>query len=216
MPTASQMKNMLKRSEGRVKFTIKANETITHRIEDELTQNIVYNFKKAIEPLQQDDKLLCVLVQFPESFHYDIQERKYVDKVLQFFSNVPIVLEMRNAKWQNESVYNELRQRNVGWCITDNPQFKNSMKLAYTATSNISYMRFHGRNAKNWYTGDNRTRYDYLYSDEELETFIPDLAKLVELTTIVQLFFNNHAKSQAAINAKKLELLLKNYIFNGD
>jgi hypothetical protein len=32
---------------------------------------------------------------------------------------------------------------------------------------------------------------------------------MLKHTKIVQLFFNNHAKSQATINAKKLELLLK-------
>jgi uncharacterized protein YecE (DUF72 family) len=70
-------------------------------------------------------------------------------------------------------------------------------------------MRFHGRNAKMWYDGNNVTRYDYLYSDSELETFIEPIKILLQLTNIVQLFFNNYAKSQAVINAKKLELMLK-------
>jgi uncharacterized protein YecE (DUF72 family) len=156
-----------------------------------------------------DKLLICALFQFPESFHYEKQERLYLDSLLKEVSDIPIVVEMRNIKWQNDQVYNALRQRKVGWCITDNPNLKNLLKLDYVITSDIAYMRFHGRNAKNWYTGDNVTRYDYLYSDSELQEFVEPIKHLLKHTKIVQLFFNNHAKSQATINAKKIEVLLK-------
>jgi uncharacterized protein YecE (DUF72 family) len=52
--------------------------------------------------------------------------------------------------------------------------------------------------------------YDYLYTVSELETFVLPIKELLYHTAIVQLFFNNHAKSQATVNAKKLELMLKN------
>jgi len=57
--------------------------------------------------------------------------------------------------------------------------------------------------------GNNVSRYDYLYSDSELQSFIEPLKELLKRTKIVQLFFINHAKSQATINAKKIEMLLK-------
>jgi len=53
------------------------------------------------------------------------------------------------------------------------------------------------------------SRYDYLYTDAELKTFINPIKELLKHAKIVQLFFNNHAKSQAVVNAKKIELLLK-------
>jgi uncharacterized protein YecE (DUF72 family) len=122
----------------------------------------------------------------------------------------PMVLEMRNAKWQNDRVYNSLQQRKIGWCITDNPKLPDLLKLDFVLTSDIAYIRFHGRNAAMWYKGDNITRYDYLYSDTELQEFAEPIKHLLKNAKIVQLFFNNHAKSQATINAKKIELLLKN------
>jgi uncharacterized protein YecE (DUF72 family) len=70
-------------------------------------------------------------------------------------------------------------------------------------------MRFHGRNKAMWYKGDNVTRYDYLYNDTELKSFVEPIKHLLKNTQIVQLFFNNHAKAQAVINARKIELLLK-------
>ena len=209
MPTAVQMQNMITRTDGNVKFTVKAFQDITHATDKSRYIPLVMEFKKALEPLLTDNLLVCALFQFPESFHYDKQERIYLDSLLKEVTDIPIVVEMRNTLWQNDQVYNALRQRKVGWCITDNPNLKNLLKLDYVVTSDIAYMRFHGRNAKMWYGGDNVTRYDYLYSDIELQAFVEPIKLLIKNTKIVQLFFNNHAKSQATINAKKIEMLLK-------
>ena len=122
--------------------------------------------------------------------------------------DIPVVVEMRNIQWQNEKVYTALRERKVGWCITDNPNLKNLPKTEYIWTSEIAYIRFHSRNAEMWYKGDNVSRYDYQYSDVELQAFVNPILELLKHTKIVQLFFNNHAKSHAAVNAKKLEMLV--------
>jgi len=209
MPTSEQLQRMIDRSGGKVRFTIKAFQDLTHAADKSQYQPLVSEFKKALEPLRNKNLLLCALVQFPESFHYEKDERVYLDLLLKEMTDIPVVVELRNAKWQQDIVYNALRQRGVGWCITDNPKLRNLPILDYIITSPIAYMRFHGRNAKLWYSGDNVTRYDYLYSDDELKLFVEPIKHLLRQAKIVQLFFNNHAKSQAAINAKKLELLLK-------
>jgi uncharacterized protein YecE (DUF72 family) len=213
MPSPLQMQNMISRTGGKVKFSVKAFKDITHASANATDtsnyQSLIYEFKKALDPLQKENLLLCALLQFPESFHYEKQERIYLDALLKEFSGIPAVVEMRNTQWQNEKVYDELRERGIGWCITDNPSLKNLMKLDFTSTSEIAYMRFHGRNSQMWYKGDNVSRYDYLYTDAELQTFVNPIKLLLKNAKIVQLFFNNHAKSQAVVNAKKLELLLK-------
>ena len=209
MPTAAQMQNMIERSQKRVKFSVKAFQGLTHNYEASQYKLLVYEFKKALEPLLIDSLLLCALFQFPESFHYEKERRVYLDLLLREVSDIPVVVEMRNSKWQNDQVYDALRERHAGWCITDNPNLKNLMKLDYVSTGDIAYLRFHGRNAQMWYNGDNVTRYDYLYTDTELQEFVEPIRQLLMRARIVQLFFNNHAKSQAVINAKKIELLLK-------
>jgi len=209
MPTPEQMQNMITRTSGKVKFSIKAHQDITHAQDKTQYQPLVDDFKKALEPLQNDNLLLCALFQFPESFHYANEERIYLDMLLKELTDIPIIVEMRNIKWQNDQVYNALRQRQIGWCITDNPALKNLPQLDYIITSPIAYMRFHGRNSAMWYKGNNVTRYDYLYNDTELQSFVAPIKHLLQHAKIVQLFFNNHAKAQAAINAKKIEMLLK-------
>ena len=209
MPTPDQMQNMITRTSGKVKFTVKAYQDMTHAADKTQYQPLITQFKKALEPLQKDNLLLCALFQFPESFHYDKAQRLYLDALLKEIPDIPVVVEMRNTLWQNDQVYNALRQRQIGWCITDNPALKNLPTLDYIITSPIAYIRFHGRNSQTWYTGDNITRYDYLYNDSELQSFVEPIRHLLQHAKIVQLFFNNHAKAHATINAKKIELLLK-------
>jgi uncharacterized protein YecE (DUF72 family) len=215
MPTQEQMRKMYIKSSGRLMFTVKAFQDMTHSSyagaygDKSRFQPLVAEFKKALEPLLTENKLLCALFQFPQSFHYEKEERIYLDNLLKEISDIPVVVEMRNVKWQNDQVYNALRQRRVGWCITDNPKLKDLLKLEYTTTSDIAYMRFHGRNANDWYKGDNVSRYDYMYSDEELQEFVEPIKYLLQHIRIVQLFFNNHARSQAVKNARKIEMLLK-------
>ena len=209
IPTSEQMQNMIRRTSGKVHFTVKAFSGITHSPDKSQYQSLVNEFKKALDPLLSANLLLCTLLQFPESFHYEKGQRIYLDLLLQEFYGIPVIVEMRNIKWQHDQVYNTLRQRQIGWCITDNPNLKNLLKLEYIRTSPIAYMRFHGRNAQMWYKGNAVTRYDYLYNDAELLSFVEPIKQLLQHAKIVQLFFNNHAKSQATINAKKIELLLK-------
>ena len=208
MPTAAQMQNMVTRTNGKVQFTVKAFNGLSHAPDKSQYQPLADEFKKALEPLQNSGNLLCTLLQFPENFHYEKDQRIYLDLLLKELSDIPVVVEMRNTKWQNDQVYNALRQRNIGWCITDNPSLKNLPKLDYIQTSDIAYIRFHGRNAQNWYTGNNVSRYDYLYTDTELQEFVKPIKYFLQNAKIVQIFFNNHAKSQATVNAKKLEMLL--------
>ena len=209
MPTPAQMLNMVTRTDGKVKFTIKAYKDLTHSPDKTQYQTTAADFKKALEPLQTAGVLLCALLQFPESFHYEKEERLYLDSLIKELKEIPLTVELRNTKWQNDQVYEALRQRQTSWCITDNPDLKNLPKLDYITTSQLAYIRFHGRNSQMWYKGDNVSRYDYLYTDAELQTFISPLKELLKQTKIVQLFFNNHAKSKATINAKKIEMLLK-------
>jgi len=210
MPTASQLEKMALRSGRKMKFCIKAFKGLTHEIVPEETEKTVTEFKSALEPLQKKNLLLSVLLQFPQSFHYDDKERFYLDSLLKLMAGLPLTLEIRNIKWQNDKVYAELRKRGIAWCVTDNPDLKDLPKLEPILTSNAGDIRFHGRNKEMWYKGNNVTRYDYLYNDAELLEIIPIIKELMGKASLVQIYFNNHAKAQATINAKKLKMLLLN------
>jgi uncharacterized protein YecE (DUF72 family) len=78
------------------------------------------------------------------------------------------------------------------------------------ATSEIAYVRFHGRNYQQWWKGDNVTRYDYSYTDEELGPWADRLVDLASQQDVKEVlaFFNNHRRGQAARNAQMFEAML--------
>jgi uncharacterized protein YecE (DUF72 family) len=91
MPTPVQMQNMIARTGGKVKFTVKAFQGLTHAPDKSQCQSILSEFKKALEPLQRASLLPCALFQFPESFHYEKDERVYLDLILKEASDFPVV-----------------------------------------------------------------------------------------------------------------------------
>jgi len=106
-------------------------------------------------------------------------------------------------------VYAELEQRNIGIVNTDSPELDKLPEPSSLATSDRGYVRFHGRNRENWWSGDNVSRYDYLYSDEELKEWAARIEKVLAKVKVLFLAFNNHHKGQAVVNAFQLASLLR-------
>ena len=76
------------------------------------------------------------------------------------------------------------------------------------ATSPVGYVRFHGRNYKTWWKGDSKTRYDYLYSEDELQEWVPKIRQMEGEADVVYVFMNNCFGGQAAKNAADMQGLL--------
>ena len=68
-------------------------------------------------------------------------------------------------------------------------------------------VRWHSRQADNWYRSD-KERYDYDYSDAELEEWVDGLREAAGRTEQALLLFNNCHRSQAAANARRMRELL--------
>ncbi|TFG78580.1 MAG: DUF72 domain-containing protein, partial [Spirochaetales bacterium] len=75
-------------------------------------------------------------------------------------------------------------------------------------TGGLGYLRFHGRNSDNWWNGDNVSRYDYLYSVEELEACAPRIKRMAKVARVLLVAFNNHAKGKAVRNATELKTIV--------
>jgi uncharacterized protein YecE (DUF72 family) len=208
MPNEYQMSSMVKRSSGRLRFSVKAHRTLTHSVTISSWRDDAREFRQALYPLVNQNLLTSVLLQFPQSFHYAVDERKYLDSLIAEFAGLPLVAEFRHASWQNERVYDGLRKRNVGWCVCDLPSLKNLPTSRPKITAAGAYFRFHGRNAEAWHGTNARDRYDYLYRDDELEAYLPVITSLSSQASIVQIYFNNHAKGNAVVNAQKMKILM--------
>lgn len=209
MPNARLTQGMVNKTGSGFQFSIKAHQTITHKIDNSLINKEIEIFLKGIDPICSAGKLAEVLLQFPYSFHYNSENRLLLDKICTGFGTVPLAVEFRNSQWQKKSVTDELTSRNVAMVNVDEPQIDGLMKPDSIVTSQkIGYVRFHGRNKENWWGGDNVTRYDYLYSDKELTEWRSRISTMLVQTAVVLIVFNNHSKGQAVQNARRLKQLM--------
>jgi uncharacterized protein YecE (DUF72 family) len=207
MPKAENVLELLARTRKPIDFSIKANQALTHKVDPATWHDSVAEFSKGIAPLQEAGRLCVVLLEFPCSFHYHDAERRYLDKILKALSPFPLVVEFRGADWFNARVIDGLKERRVGLCSVDVPRLEGLPPLSDLVTSDIAYVRFHGRNEATWWNGDSGTRYEYLYSKDELSAWIPRLEAMSTQAKKVRVYFNNHRRGDAPTNAKELMAL---------
>jgi uncharacterized protein YecE (DUF72 family) len=208
MPKAANLAKMAEKTSGKVKFSIKGNQEFTHHIEVGHWRGVVKEFRESLYPFLKEEVLLSVLLQFPQSFHYDRDRRLYLADLIREFGDVPLVAEFRHESWQRQAVYDGLSERGVGLCLCDMPDIRALPKFAPVVTGNVAYLRFHGKNKDSWYGTNARDRYSYLYSDEELAAYAPVLREISSKAAVTQVYFNNHARGAATRNAKKMAALL--------
>ncbi len=216
MPTAERMLSFYERSEGRVKFSVKACRLLTHEVKQDWFLQ-AQAFRTAVLPLLEKNVLSTVLVQFPESFHYTDNNRFYLSALIKAFDELPVVIEFRHRSWIRESVFAGLEERKAGIVFCDMPPLKNlpdGFTLGTPFIGTNAYIRLHGRNQSGWYVsveddgnGGDRPRYNYEYSESELKTFLPVIKKAQEEGRTVQMFFNNHPKGTGFKNALQMKKL---------
>jgi len=221
-PKPSTFAGMVRRTEDDFLFAVKAHRSLTHdltkdnaRNTEGITRNTegitrsAQDFKMALQVLSDANRLAAVLLQFPYSFHYTPENRKHLDQVCRLLSGLPLTVEFRNSEWQREQVYQAMRERGISLVNVDEPSLPRLPVPGDTFTADPAYIRFHGRNAANWWQGDNTTRYDYLYTDEELSEWIDRITEIVKKAKLLLIAFNNHYKAQAVKNARRLRVLLR-------
>jgi uncharacterized protein YecE (DUF72 family) len=207
IPTTFSMERMAQKTPQGFQFTIKANQDMTHKREE--NQPIFTQFIAALKPMIEQDKFGCVLAQFPTSFHNTPENVDYLKVFRERMGDLPVVVEVRSRDWLSDEMFATLRQLRFGFCCVDEPHFTSLMPPVAEVTSDITYVRFHGRNAKKWWTHDEAwERYDYTYKPEELQEWTPKLQNLAEKSQRLFVFANNHYRGQAIETARQLKLAL--------
>ncbi len=202
---------------GKFEFSVKMPEVVTHESivnsSAEKAAAQASSFEAiCIEPLANAGLLGSVLIQLSPKFTFD--DEKSLDKLRALFEVVnhekySYATEFRHRTWLNEAgtdlkadVLDLLREFNVTNVIVDGPGFPITRSL----TSKVAYVRFHGRNYDIWFRDEKEddyriNRYDYLYSDEQLNIWKPKIQELMENADQVRVYFNNHGRAKAVKNA---------------
>lgn len=204
MPTVSTMQSLVRKSEGGVIFSVKLNQDITHK-PSEVSSALFEKFLYGIEPLRSAAVLGAILAQFPWSFKNVPDNWGRLEELRNQLPGEDVVVEFRHNSWAEPEVEGRLRDLGLGFCIVDKPQMANLMPQRLWRTTDIAYLRFHGRNYKQWFKSQSGSeRYNYLYSEEELAEWVPRIWDLAGDVKKVYAYLNNHPIGQAIVNAKML------------
>ena len=207
-PSARTLERMIRSTPDSFRFALKAHRSMTHEIGDSWDADIAA-FREGVRPLSESGRLAAVLLQFPYSFAYTPESRTRLAGLCDKLHGLSLAVEFRRSEWQREQVFEGLRARGVAQVSVDEPDLPGLLRPTAETTGTLGYVRFHGRNKANWWTGDKASRYDYLYSPEELAEWVKRIREIVAKVPVLLLFFNNHWRGSAAKNAREMRMLLQ-------
>jgi uncharacterized protein YecE (DUF72 family) len=215
-PRANAALGWVKRTPKDFEFAVKLYQKFTHPAmtidRTPVTQADVDAFKGGIEPVAAAGKLGPLLMQFPFSFQRTPEAVDYLNWLLNAFRDYLPVVELRHRSWSDAQADTQaiLNQYRAAWVQIDEPKFESSIRQDLSAgESEIYYLRFHGRNAKQWWDhAESEDRYNYFYSAEELEPLAEKARAARDLKKKVYLLMNNHFSAQSIANATTLKKML--------
>ena len=182
---------------------------------DNKTIDVVWDrFLSALEPLDEAGKLGILLFQFPPWFTIARKNKDYVLECAKRAAPFKIAVELRNETWMNGDNEKEtlefLEGHGLPYVCVDMPQgFRSSMPPVVAATTDLALLRFHGHNDEEWQSKSVSKRFRYNYSTDELEQWVPRVAKLNEETEKTHILMNNCYRDYATTNATELSELLR-------
>ncbi|NLG85259.1 MAG: DUF72 domain-containing protein [Firmicutes bacterium] len=211
MPVARTLAAMAARTPSGFLFSLKLHRELTHR--HDLTgselDRLAGEFREALTPLREAGKLACILAQFPWSFRPSPESTEFLAVLREALAGLPLVIEFRAAEWVREETFSFLRHFDLGFCAVDEPRLPGLFPPIVRATTELGYVRFHGRNAAKWWQHTKSgERYDYLYSDAELAEWVPRLRELERQTSSTLVLMNNCHAGHAVRNALRLRAML--------
>jgi uncharacterized protein YecE (DUF72 family) len=188
-PSKGMVMGWLRYSPSDFLFTAKLPKLITHTKKLGLKGDFkadLDTFFELMRPLQLGGKLACLLIQLPPGYDYNLENLEA------FFETLDPVfkyaVEFRNLSWMRDETWDVLKKYNVAYVNVDEPLLPPEVHL----TADFAYFRWHGRGEKIWF--------DYRYSKEELEPWIPKVQEASQKVKKVVGYFNNHYHGYAPEN----------------
>ena len=210
IPPASSFDKMNSKTPDDFEFVVKVNQETTHK--RKANKVAVKNLIESIKPLKDANKLGGLLAQFPYSFHNNEINRKYLLETKEYVKDIPLFVEFRNSSWIKTALTEFLKNNEIGYVNVDEPKLKGLIPEQDILTTNLGYVRFHGRNSEKWWDGVGSERYDYNYSNEELEAWLIRVSEILKKSYKTYVFFNNHPKGKAPANALRFEKMIQKYL----
>lgn len=168
-------------------------------------------FIDALLPLHNAARLGAIVFQFPRWVVPGREAYDYLAEIRDRLGHYRGAIEFRNARWldaeHQEETLNLLGDLGLAYICVDEPQgFESSVPPVSIATTDLAFVRFHGRNGAMWEarTGTASERFDYYYRPQEMDEWVPRIAALAEQASDVHLIMNTNNHDQGPANAELL------------
>jgi uncharacterized protein YecE (DUF72 family) len=214
IPPPSTMEALSQKTPDGFEFIVKAHQSMTHE-KAAPDPGAFEAFRACLAPLVRAGKFRGVLLQFPWAFRPTQGTRKRLDLLAAELAEArPLFVEFRHASWLKDEVFRYLEEQGMGYCSVDEPELPGLVPPVARLTSDMGYVRLHGRNTKTWW-GGGADRYDYDYSPEELKEWVRKIRELADKASKVYVFFNNCHAGQAARNALLMRDMMQQDLMAG-
>jgi uncharacterized protein YecE (DUF72 family) len=182
-------------------------------VDPAVTDQAWQRFLAALEPLRAAGKLGAILLQFPPWFPISRSAKEYITACAERAAPRRVCVEFRNHTWMTPDNQREtldfLAANQLPYVCVDMPQgYPNSIPPVLAATASLAVLRMHGHSAK-WESKDIEERFDYFYSEAELNEWAPKVRALAEDADVTHVLFNNCYGGSAQVNAGQFAALLK-------
>lgn len=193
MPTEKALAKWHSDSPDDFVFTMKAPRLITHYKKLNNCENDLAEFHQIIEAGLQE-KLACILFQFPPSFSFTEDRLAQLIELLHQTSKNAV--EFRHISWWTETVFKQLAANNI---IFAGQSFPSNLPEDVIKTNSSIYYRFHGK----------PILYKSAYAEYTIKDFVQQIPSDAEKAFV---YFNNTWGTGALTNAQQLKRLVKGLI----
>ena len=205
-PTPTMLTRVARQTPHGFQFLVKIPRILSH--ERQLAG--LARFREAVAALHERGRLLGLLCQLPQAAHHDRPSLAWLDTLTRELGKYRLAVEFRHRSWDDPDVGPWLEERGMELVSVDAPNLPGLYSSGPRQIGSRIYVRFHSRNAANWYQSD-KERYDFDYSDAMLREWIDSLRGAAGTASHALLLFNNCHRAQAAANAQRMRELLEKY-----
>lgn len=169
-------------------------------------------FWSALGPLRAAGKLGHLLFQFPPYFTARASNFDYIAGLKERMPGAAIAIEFRHNSWfagpRKAETIRFLDRHGLTFVSIDTPP--GTVESVFEVTGSEAYVRFHGRNRKNWYRRDGGAaeRFKYLYAEAELAPWAERLKSLSGVRR-ASVIFNNCYSNFGVMNAATMAQMLR-------
>jgi uncharacterized protein YecE (DUF72 family) len=221
VPAVKTTAEWARRTPKDFEFSLKLFQKFTHpemflkatgKDPSEIDRKDVDEFRTALDPLAHAGKLGALLAQFPPSFKNEPGSREYLAWLLHAFREYPVAVELRHKTFSDDprETMELLREHGAALVQIDEPKFKTSIRQNRVPNvKTFYYLRLHGRNAAQWWKHDkSEDRYNYLYSEDELEPIVEAVEEASREVKKSYAYANNHFSAKSVANAATIKAKL--------